>query len=99
MLCRFVLMDQLLVREVLPPSALQLLTSTLASLGRLAAAAPGAADGGQAAAGSLVPQQAALLIIQVLLLLLRPSISALYLVTSKKRAPVLHTSLLAPTCC
>ena len=82
--CRFVLLDQLLVREVLPPPALQLLTSTLASLGSLGAASPGAADGDQAAAGSPVPQQAALLIIQVPLLLLRPSIPAVYRVTSNK---------------
>ena len=63
MLCRYVLTDQLLLREVLPPAALELLTSTLVFI-RQAGKAPGSEDA-SVADQALVPQQAALLVAQV----------------------------------
>ena len=63
MLRRYVFMDQLLVREVLPPAALELLTSTLASLASCQASTSAGHEETQAL--QEVPQQAALIIAQV----------------------------------
>ena len=63
MLRRYVFMDQLLVREMLPPAALELLTSMLASLASCQASTSTGSEETQAR--EEVPQQAALIVAQV----------------------------------